>query len=98
MRTLETPRQIAEFKCKVNTYFNAGWKVDEIANHLGVSNNTLRSYYQMIPLIIAPSLGFRNETYFTEQELIEGYKIPTYDELSESEKEIFQNLENGIVF
>ena len=46
----------------------------------------------MIPLIIAPSLGFRNETYFTEQELIQGYKVPTYDELSESEKEIFNNL------
>jgi len=92
MRILETSKQIAQFKSKVNTYFKAGWKVDEIAVHLGVSNNTLRSYYQMIPLIIAPSLGCRKETYFTEQELIEGYKVPTYDDLSESEKEIYNNL------
>lgn len=46
----------------------------------------------MIPLIIVPSLGFRNETYFSEQELIQGYKVPTYDELSESEKEIYNSL------
>lgn len=92
MRRFETPRQITEFKCKVNTYLKAGWKVDEIADHLGVSKNLLRSYYKMIPLIVAPSLGHKNESYLSENEMIQGYKVPTYDELSESEKEIFNNL------
>jgi len=34
-------------------------------------------------------LGYRDEAYYTEEFLINGYQIPTYDELSESEKVIF---------
>lgn len=92
MRRFDTPRQITEFKCKVTTYLNAGWKVDEIADHLGVSKNLLRSYYKMIPLIVAPSLGHKNETYMTEEEMIQGYQAPTFEELSNDEKNIYMAL------
>ena len=33
--------------------------------------------------------GFRNEAYHTEEYMINGYQIPTYNELSESEKVIY---------
>lgn len=34
-------------------------------------------------------LGHRDEAYHTEEYMIHGYQIPTYEELSESEKLIF---------
>ena len=34
-------------------------------------------------------IGYRNEAYWTEEYLINGYIAPTYDELSESEKVIY---------
>ena len=34
-------------------------------------------------------IGHRNEAYYTEDYMINGYQIPTYDELSESEKLMF---------
>jgi hypothetical protein len=34
-------------------------------------------------------IGYRNEAYHTEEYLINGYIAPTYDELSESEKVIY---------
>lgn len=34
-------------------------------------------------------VGYRNEAYWSEEEMIYGYIAPTYDELSESEKVIF---------
>jgi len=37
-------------------------------------------------------IGHRDEAYYTEDYMINGYQIPTYDELSESEKFIFNTL------
>jgi len=34
-------------------------------------------------------IGYRDEAYHTEEYMINGYQIPTYDELSESEKVMF---------
>lgn len=34
-------------------------------------------------------IGYRNEAYYTEDYMINGYQIPTYNELSESEKIMF---------
>ena len=34
-------------------------------------------------------IGYRNEAYWNEEEMINGYIAPTYDELSESEKVIY---------
>lgn len=37
-------------------------------------------------------IGYRNEAYWSEEEMINGYQIPTYNELSESEKLIYNRL------
>lgn len=34
-------------------------------------------------------IGFRNEAYWSENEMINGYITPTYEDLSESEKVIY---------
>lgn len=34
-------------------------------------------------------IGYRDEAYWSENEMINGFRIPTYDELSESEKVIY---------
>jgi hypothetical protein len=35
--------------------------------------------------------GYKNQEYFTEEEMINGYIIPKYEELSPEEKEIYDN-------
>ena len=35
-------------------------------------------------------LGCKNESYLSEEEMIQGYVVPTFNELSESEKEIYK--------
>ena len=37
-------------------------------------------------------IGYRDEAYHTEEFLINGYIAPTYDELSESEKLIYNRI------
>ena len=37
-------------------------------------------------------IGYRDEAYWTEEYMINGYQIPTYNELSESEKLIYNLL------
>ena len=34
-------------------------------------------------------IGYRDEAYWSEEEMINGFQIPTFDELSESEKVMF---------
>lgn len=34
-------------------------------------------------------IGAKDEAYFSEEEMIHGYQIPTFEELSESEKVMF---------
>jgi hypothetical protein len=36
------------------------------------------------------NLGYKNESYLSEEEMIQGYIVPTFNELSESEKEIYK--------
>jgi hypothetical protein len=37
-------------------------------------------------------IGYRDEAYWSEEEMIYGFQIPTYNELSESEKLIYNRL------
>ena len=37
-------------------------------------------------------IGHRDEAYHTEEYMIHGYQIPTYEELSESEKLIYNRI------
>ena len=44
--------------------------------------------------IIKLPLQGKTESYFTEEEMIRGYKAPKYSELSETEKELWHEKEN----
>lgn len=89
---MKPQRYIREFKWKVNTFLLAGWKLDEIADHFGMCKKTLRSYYEMSYTYKIVTMGYKNETYMTEEEMIQGYKAPTFEELSSSEKLIYERL------
>ena len=39
--------------------------------------------------IISIALGYKNEAYNTEEEMLNGYVAPSYEELSEIEKEMY---------
>ena len=38
--------------------------------------------------------GYKNQAYYTEEEMINGYVVPKYEELSPKEKEIYDKKEN----
>jgi hypothetical protein len=38
--------------------------------------------------------GYKNVEYFTEEEMINGYVVPKYEELSPEEKEIYDKEES----
>lgn len=42
--------------------------------------------------VVPVHFGTKDESYYTEKEMINGYTAPSYDELSESEKLIFNEL------
>jgi hypothetical protein len=41
------------------------------------------------PIIESTALGGKKQSYCTEEEMINGYVAPSYDELSETEKQIY---------
>lgn len=55
----------------------------EIYNHR--KNRTKK-----VKRITSADLGYKNESYLSEEEMIQGYVAPTFNELSESEKEIYK--------
>jgi hypothetical protein len=87
---MKPERYIRDFKWKVNTFLTAGWKLDEIADHLGMCKKTLRSYYEMKYTYKVITMGYKNEPYATEEEMIQGFKC-SYNDLSNSEKEMYEN-------
>jgi hypothetical protein len=87
---MKPERYIRDFKWKVNTFLMAGWKLDEIADHLGMCKKTLRSYYEMKYTYKVVTMGYKNEAYATEEEMIHGFKC-SYQDLSDSEKEMYEN-------
>lgn len=92
MRRLETPRQIAEFKSKVNNFLTAGWSLEEIADHLSICKKTLFNYYGMKYTYKVITIGYKDDTYMNEEEMIQGYQAPTFEELSNDEKTIYMAL------
>ena len=40
--------------------------------------------------VVSVDLGYKNESYLTEEEMIKGYVTPKYSELSIAEKEIWK--------
>ena len=83
-------RKIRDIKRKVNTFLVAGWKLEEIADHLGMCKKTLHSYYKMKYTYKVVTMGYKNEAYATEEEMIHGFKC-SFNDLSNSEKEMYEN-------
>lgn len=84
-------RSIRDIKRKVNHFLVAGWKLEEIADHLGMCKRTLHSYYKMKYTYKVVTMGHKNEPYATEEEMIQGFQC-SYNDLSETEKEIYNSL------
>jgi len=52
--------------------------------------NHRRSKNKVQEKVVTVNLGYKNESYLSEEEMIQGYIVPTFNELSESEKEIYK--------
>lgn len=79
---------------KVAEFIKAGWTIERIAEQLEVSPSTVRTSVQRnLNLLMEDSIpicfGYKNEAYLTEEEMLEGYKLPKYSDLSETEKQLY---------
>ena len=52
--------------------------------------NHRRSKNKVQEKVVTVDLGYKNESYLTEEEMIKGYVPPKYSELSIAEKEIYK--------
>jgi hypothetical protein len=56
----------------------------------------IKSYRNRIKIYtpaLKVDLGYKDESYFTESEMLLGYVAPSYEDLSKDEKEIWNELE-----
>lgn len=79
---------------KVAELIIANRTMDEIAKYLNVNvsivRKSVRDYsYLTIKKISPVCFGYKNTAYFTEEEMLDGYKPPKYSDLSETEKQIY---------
>lgn len=79
---------------KVAEMVKANWTLDEIASQLKVHVDTIRlsvqKYMYLLREEVTPiCFGYKNEAYLTEEEMLEGYQVPTYKELSIDEQIIY---------
>ncbi len=79
---------------KVAEMVKANWTLDQIALQLKVHVDTVRlsvqKYMHLLREEVTPiCFGYKNEAYLTEEEMLEGYQVPTYKELSIDEKIIY---------
>ena len=82
-----------EERGKVFDLINRGVGVYAIIKQVDVSISSLTLLFSDIAKPVSKlKLGYKNDTYCSEDEMIQGYQIPTYDELSESEKNIYNLL------
>lgn len=65
---------------------------DELAEKLNKTKQQVYKKYLKLFKEIHLTTGFKLKGDITEEEMIRGYVAPTYDELSNDEKEIFNNL------
>jgi len=79
---------------KVAEMVKANWTLQEIAKQLNVHVDTVRlsvqKYIHLLKEEVTPvCFGYKNEAYFTEEQMLEGYKPPKYKELSIDEQIIY---------
>lgn len=69
--------------------FEGGMSYYDVSRKYDITTALSHSILEMYKRMNSVGLGWKNETYLSEEEMIQGYKIPTYEELSESEKTIY---------
>jgi hypothetical protein len=50
--------------------------------------------FRKIHIPLKAQIGYKDESYFSESEMMLGYVAPSYEDLSKDEKEIWNELEN----
>ena len=83
---------------KVAELIKVNWTIIEIAKNLKVNpatvSKSVRDYSYLVLKDVKPvCFGHKSVAYLTEEEMLEGYKIPKYKELSKSEKQIYDEKE-----
>jgi len=83
---------------RVVELIKADWTIEEIAKHLDVCNKSVRNSIEKYGHLIIDNSSkiyfeHKNEPYCTEEEMLTGYIIPDYFELSKSEKQIYDEKE-----
>lgn len=77
-------------RLEVIDLINRGFGVYAIVKQVNVSISSLTLLFSDIAKPVSKlKLGYKNDTYQSEEEMIKGYQIPTFEELSESEKTIY---------
>lgn len=69
--------------------FEGGMSYYDVSRKYDITTALAHSILEMYKRMNAVGLGWKNDTYYNEEEMIQGYQIPTFDELSESEKTIY---------
>lgn len=69
--------------------FEVGMSYYDVSRKYDITTALAHSILEMYKRMNSVGLGFKNETYLSEEEMLQGYKIPTFEELSESEKTIY---------
>ena len=60
---------------------------------MGISKSAQRAIAYERSFANGVSFGNKNQTYMTEEEMINGYQAPSYNELSKEEKKIWKQRE-----
>lgn len=91
-------RQHGNWHRKVVELVKAGYTIEKIAELLDVTPNTVRLSIQRNMYLLSEDVpgihfGYKNEAYLTEEEMLNGYKPPKYSDLSETEKQLYDEQE-----
>lgn len=79
-----------EVQNRIYNLISRGKSLYQIVRLESVSISSLHLLFEEIQKPVSRGkIGYRNEAYWSEEFLINGYIAPTYDELSESEKLIY---------
>jgi len=61
---------------------------------MGISKSAKKAIDYERSFVNGVSFGNKNQAYMTEEEMINGYQAPSYNELSKEEKKIWKQYSN----
>jgi hypothetical protein len=82
-----------EVQTRIYNLISRGKTLYQIIKLEKVSVSSLHLLFEDVKKPVSRAkIGHRDESYYTEDYMINGYQIPTYEDLSESEKFIYNTL------